>query len=116
MPRFRDHCYREVELWQDLQEGERPGEICRMKRGLWLPRRKWNGDGNQAGSSNSNKEMLLAAWMRVVGGWREVADGKKTWEVGSLLCGGAGVWAGEEGEGGVSFWTQLCCLSQALYP
>lgn len=49
-----------------------------LKRGLWLPRRKWNGDGNQAGSSSGTKEMLMAAWMRVVGGWREVADGKKT--------------------------------------
>ena len=45
----------------------------------------------------------MAAWMRVVGGWREVADGKKTQEVGSLVCGGVDVWAGEEGEGRVSF-------------
>lgn len=52
----------------------------------------------------------MAAWMRVVGGWREVADGKKTQEVGSLVsrrsrCAGWG------GGGGKSF-----ILDSALPP
>ena len=69
MPHSRDHCYRQAEPWQGLKEERGWGQICGLKRGLWLANREWNGTGER-----------LEAGREVGGGYRHPS--KTHWQPG----------------------------------